>query len=436
MSRTNVATRTYNHAGGVSGQVSAVGELRRTILSCFLWEDCYYENGQTTAQRIAELVGKVSPVEAFDVAVEAAVVHNLRHVPLLIVRELARTVSSRPHASAYVEQALAEVIRRPDSLTEFLSLYWQDGRCPLAASVKRGLARAFQKFNAYSLAKYNRDTPIKLRDVMFLVHPKPVDESQAEAFSKLAAGTLESPDTWEVALSNGANKTETFTRLIEEGNLGYLALLRNLRGMMAAGVNQSLVEDAILARQNGADRVLPFRYIAAARACPRLEPALDKALVAAVGEMEKFDGSTVILVDVSGSMSHALSSKSDLNRMDAAATLASIFPGRSRVFTFSREVVEVPPRVGMAGVDAIINSQRHSSTYLGKALEHINATVPHDRIIVITDEQHQGSVPNPVVDKAYIINVAPYRNGVAYGAWTHVNGFSEQVLNYIRAVEE
>lgn len=435
MSSTNVATKSYNHAGGVSGQITAREELRRTVMSTFLWEDCFYENGQTTAQRIADLVSKVSPVECYDIAVEAAQ-NNLRHVPLLIVRELSRTVSSRPHAAAYVEQALVEVIRRPDSLTEFLAIYWKDGRCPLAACVKRGLAKAFTKFNAYSLAKYNRDNPVKLRDVMFLVHPKPVDAEQAEVFQKLASGTLESPDTWEVALSKGANKAETFTRLIEEGKLGYLALLRNLRGMLEAGVNQSVIEEAILARENGADRVLPFRYIAAARACPRLEPVIDKALVATVGELDKFEGDTVILVDVSGSMRNSLSSKSDLNRMDAAATLASVFPGRSRVFTFSRQVVEVPPRVGMAGVDAIIGSQQHNATYLGKALGHINATVPHDRIIVITDEQHQGNVPDPVVDKAYIINVAPYRNGVAYGAWTHVNGFSEQVLNYIRAVEE
>ena len=63
---------------------------------------------------------------------------------------------------------------------------------------------------------------------------------------------------------------ETFERLIREGKLGYFALLRNLRGMLAAGVDVPLIEHAILARQNGAHRVLPFRYIAAARAAPQL----------------------------------------------------------------------------------------------------------------------------------------------------------------------
>jgi hypothetical protein len=43
---------------------------------------------------------------------------------------------------------------------------------------------------------------------MFLVHPKPKDKDQEEVFKKLANNTLESPDTWEVALSAGADKKE------------------------------------------------------------------------------------------------------------------------------------------------------------------------------------------------------------------------------------
>jgi hypothetical protein len=41
--------------------------------------------------------------------------------------------------------------------------------------VKNGLARAFQKFNAYQLAKYNRGGRgvITLKDVLNICHPKP-----------------------------------------------------------------------------------------------------------------------------------------------------------------------------------------------------------------------------------------------------------------------
>ena len=54
------------------------------------------------------------------------------------------------------------------------------------------------KFDAYKLAKYDRDSKVNLRDVMFLVSPKPKDEEQAAVWKRLVDGTLESPDTWEV----------------------------------------------------------------------------------------------------------------------------------------------------------------------------------------------------------------------------------------------
>jgi hypothetical protein len=119
----------------------------------------------------------------------------------------------------------------------------------------------------------------------------------------------------------------------------------------------------------------------------------------------------------------------------SAAALASIIPGDVRVFTFSQEVVEVPPRRGMAGVDAVIRSQAHGGTLLGAAIQRING-VPHDRLIVITDEQSADKVPDPRAAKAYMVNVASARNGVGYeGRWTHIDGFSEAVLGFMREHE-
>ncbi|MCH8491113.1 MAG: VWA domain-containing protein, partial [Oceanicaulis sp.] len=141
-------------------------------------------------------------------------------------------------------------------------------------------------------------------------------------------------------------------------------------------------------------------------------------------------GKTIVLVDVSISMERPLSARSDMRRMDAAATLAAVIHGNLRVFSFSEVVVEVPPRRGMAGVDAILKSQRHSGTRLGKAVTEINQ-IPHDRLIVITDEQSADKVPDPVARHAYMINVASARNGVGYHKWTHIDGFSENVLRFI-----
>jgi hypothetical protein len=200
--------------------------------------------------------------------------------------------------------------------------------------------------------------------------------------------------------------------------------------MAEAGCYEPLVKTAILSRI-GADRILPFRYVAAARACPQMEPTLDIALLASISELPTLEGKTIVLVDVSGSMDAPLSERSDMTRMDAAAALAAIIPSQDlRVFTFSDRTVEVAPRRGMAGVDAVINSQHHSGTYLGQAVVDVSRH-PHDRLIVITDEQTFDRVPEPSCEHAYMINVASNQRGVGYGAWTHLDGFSENVIRYM-----
>ena len=403
--------------------------LRRSVMSCFLWEKEFYEDGVSIADRIAENAAKVSPETLSEIAIEARTKANLRHAPLLLLEVLTRTGKGR-----IVGDTIAEVIQRADEPGEFLAICKARGMKSLSRQMKIGLARALKKFDEYQFAKYNRDADFRQRDVMFLCHPRPRDEVQSELFRRLAQDELETPDTWEVALSGGADKKETFERLLREGKLGYLALLRNLRNMADASVKQHLVDDAILARK-GAQRVLPFRYVAAARAAPRFEPALDKALSESISEMQPLEGKTAVLVDVSGSMSCSLSARSDLKRMDAAAALASIINGDLRVFTFSDKVVEVPPRRGMAGVDAVIRSQYHGWTRLGEAVRLINDECECDRLIVISDEQSHTKVPDAAAKRSYMINVASNKNGVGYGKWTHIDGFSENVIRFIHAHE-
>lgn len=411
--------------------LTALENLRRSVLACMLWEDTFYEGGESSADRIQKYADEVPAQALASLAIETRTKFHLRHVSLWLLVALAR------RGGSVVGQTIEQTIQRPDELAEFLALYWKDGKKPLAKQVKMGLAAAFRKFDGHALAKYNRGGPIKLRDVLFLVHPKPENPAQAELWKALAEDRLPPPDTWEVELSAGKNKAVTFTRLLQEKKLGYLALLRNLRNMTSAGVDTQLIKTALLERR-GADRVLPFRYVAAARACQQLEATIDQALLASLQNTNESPGwptDTIVLVDVSGSMVSRLSSRSDLTRMDAAATLAAIVPGNLRVFTFSSQVVEVPPRRGMAGVDAIIRSQPHAATELAKAIAHVN-TIPHGRLIVITDEQASaGDLPQPKAGFAYMINVASYKNGVGYGAWTHLDGFSEHLLRWIWAYE-
>lgn len=429
VNRGATAKPVFTHEGAKAyPHLKPIQELRRSVLSCLLWEDQFYENGASIADRIVGLCDKVNSDDLANLAVDARSKFNLRHVPLLLACRLAKK------GGKIVSDTVEKIIQRPDELSEILAVYWRDGKKPISKQLKLGIGRAFRKFDGYSLAKYNRDKAIKLRDVLFLTHPKAKDEEQQSLWNKLANNALETPDTWEVELSSGKNKKETFERLMREGKLGYLALLRNLRNMEQSGVDRDLIRDQILARK-GANRVFPFRFVAAARACPSMERHLDRAMIESIKEIPPFSGKTVVLVDVSGSMDAQLSGKSDMTRIDAACALASLIDGNIRVYSFSEMIVEVPHRLGMAGVDAIRSSQAHSGTYLGNAIGWLNANIAHDRLIVITDEQSHDRVPDPICENAYMINVASHKNGIGYGKWTHIDGFSEGVLRYIREVE-
>lgn len=435
-------TPVFNHEGVKASHISPTEELRRTVMACLLWEDGFYESGEAVAGRIKRLIPLCSPNDVAEIAIEARERQHLRHAPLFLVRELAR--NPQRCVDGLIANTLCRVIQRADELAEFLAIYWVEdkvmdsrARSPLAKQVKKGLACAFQKFNEYQLAKYDRGAAVKLRDVLYMVHAKPKDDAQAELWKRLIAGKLATPDTWEVALSSGANKREAFERLLREEKLGYLALLRNLRNMQQAGVDEALVFNAL---DKGAanSKALPFRFIAAARAVPKWEPQLDAAMQKAMGGLEKLPGETIIVVDTSPSMAVNMSIKSDLTRMDGACALAILLRGiceQARVFAFSNEVAEVPLRTGMALADAIKRAVESRSTFLGNAVQHVAKVAPSaDRIIVFTDEESHDPVGRPHC-KGYMINVATTQHGVGYGDWTHISGFSEAVVQYVAAVE-
>ena len=419
------------HEGARASRISVLAQLRRSVLSCLLWEAEFYEDGAEISKRIADLTAQCAPEDVAALAIEAREQMHLRHVPLLLLRELARhpSLKNRPQL---LSRTMGRVLQRADEPAEFLALYWKDGKQPLSKQVKRGLAWSMRRFGEYDLAKYDRDAEVTLRDVLFLSHARPKDEVQAALWRKLAADALPTPDTWEVQLSAGADKKETFERLIREKKLGYFALIRNLRNMEQAGVDGKLVREAILARKGGAEKLLPFRYIAAARYAKQFEPELDTAMQAALAELPKLAGTTVVLVDNSGSMSARLSRRSDMTRADAAAGVAIVARGvceSVRVFAFSDNCVEVPPRAGLALRDAIHTATRMGSTQLGAAVKRVSE-LPHDRLVVITDEQSADRVPEPK-GLGYMINVASNRNGVGYGKWLHVDGWSDAIVRFI-----
>ena len=85
--RVNTAptVKSVNQEGTVVKSLSPEQELRRTVMACLLWEESFYEDGQTVAERMTALI-KVGFDKTAAMAIEAREKMKLRHVPLLLAR--------------------------------------------------------------------------------------------------------------------------------------------------------------------------------------------------------------------------------------------------------------------------------------------------------------------------------------------------------------
>jgi hypothetical protein len=428
------AKDTSTNTQGVTGtSISTEEALKRVCYAHMLFENSFYISGIDSSKVIEELCKKVEPDFIIKLAEEIAIDMRLRHTPLFLLVQAMKKKGK-------VSSAIQTICTRPDMMTDLLALYWKEKKTPLAKQLQRGLAKAFLNFDEYQLAKWNRSTVIKLKDVLKMVRPKPVNDEQSAMFKRLLNDELKTPDTWEVRLSRGDDKKETFKELIEKKKLSGIALLRNLRNCVDSGVDMQILKEAL----KRPIKALPFQFLSAAREAPTLEAEIDEAMLNSVEEWGSLPGKTCILVDVSGSMISPLSEKSTAMLFDAASSLAILLREvcEEPLFaTFSYLTVVCPNRRGMALRDILWHSQPNSGTDLHSALlavEKFQKDKNHkfDRLIIITDEQSQTPLRPLTIPKKYIFNVGNYQKGLGnnHGFMT-ITGFTEAVIKYVMKIE-
>lgn len=427
--KTNKAVKkepVYSYEGGKASRITVLEELKRTTMACLLWEDEFYEHGISIANRIKALVK-----ECLDNGYYDAVIDNLkrvkqdmklRHCPLWMIVAIYK-------AGKTVDKGLiSTIITRPDDAGELIAFYRKDQPdAPLPNAFKKGIAMALEKFDEYQLAKWNRNANYKLVDIVNLCHPK-----VTTAIDKLVKGTLETPMTWEVLLSKAGNdadkKREAWVELIKTNKLGAMAFLKNIRGMLNANVDTSLVKEYI--NNIRTEKLLPIDFIRAGQNNKMIENEIEQKFLQTFSK-DKVKGKTAILVDVSGSMEGKRLDYANALAMIARETFESI-----DVYSFSEMLKEIPNRRGFALADVITVSQPHHGTWLWRSVKEVQDK-GYDRIIVITDEQAFDDPLNASNDKSYIINVGSYENGVGYEyGYTHISGFSDKVFEYINECEK
>lgn len=415
-----------NHEGAEAFKQSAEMELYTAVCTMAL-QPKFYETPKQQIERIAYLVREVKPEFVAKLAVYARKEMYLRSVPLLLIVELAKTHSGNDLVSRAIEQ----VVMRADEIMELLMCYqWrnpQPGRkklCKLSHQIQNGLQRAFNRFDEYQFAKYNRDTEVKLRDALFLVHPKAKDDAQQALFNKIAEQTLQTPYTWETELSAlGQQQFESpetkraafgkkWVELIESGKLGYMALLRNLRNILEADIDDATARRVAerLSSQHEVQKakLFPFRYLSAYKElkavgstnAPLMLNALEDAALASADSIVGFEPETRVLIacDMSGSMRQSISANSKMQLYEVGNMLAMLLHHRcqkvvSGIFADEWKVTNLPHGNILSNTDAIHSriGEVGYGTYGGRPLEWlIRERMVVDKVIFFTDCQFWG----------------------------------------------
>ena len=424
--------------------------LRRATLANLLWEDVAYMDGKKVSEEIARLIPLCLPEEVYELAIEARKKQKLRHTPLFIAAQMCRHDGHRE----MVGKLLPQIITRADMLTDFLALYWSDGKVTLCNQARKGLAEAFHNFDEYQFAKYDRDAAIKLRDVMFLAHPKARTEEEQELFRKVADRELSTPDTWEVALSAGADKKETWERLMAERKLGALAMLRNISNMQEAGVERKAIVEGL--KNMKGSMLLPLDFYKAAKKNSAFDRDIEEAMLRTYANLPKIPGKTLFIVDISGSMICPISGNSGFDRKEVAGVMAMLASIQCEDFElvltsgsdFKRqhqsEWVRYPEK-GFGLVRNIVKADLGGGgIFTRQCLEWCEETFAgkdFDRIIVFSDSQDcdwpDKRIPKPFGRHNYICDVSAHTKGINYkGVWTaEISGWSEHFLTFIASLE-
>lgn len=447
-------------------------ELFLLAVSNFVGEDKFHENAQKCDDRFSTLVRQTA---LEDPRWTLGFIGWLRNDAFMRSASIVAAVEAGQAYKALGEDKTENWSRefvvaaqaRADEPGEIFAYYESKYGKPFPAWLKKGVADGARKlYNEYSFLKYDTESKgYRFADVIQLSHAKAVGTqqnalfklsldtrygnvngipeelemvrkrallmSEVDADEKRAlvrtgrAGILfkEAGMTWE-ALSGwlqGPMDAEAWESIIP--SMGHMALLRNIRNFLQAGVSAAVMKD-VLRRISDPDQVakgkqFPFRYLSAYQANKnnlKVAAALEEALQASLANVPSLSGKTLILVDRSGSMTWNSDQKSQLTFADQAAIFGSALALRAENATlvqFGSSSQEVSFRKDDSVLRMLDQYRDLGGTSTAAAIQK-HLTAQHDRVIIVTDEQYHGRGPSTVVPK----NIPLYTwnlNGYAVG---------------------
>ena len=338
-----------NHQGGNGFKLSPKLELI-SLLATGISGNKYYETLDDRSNRLLDLIGKVATTRKDIEFVAKALIYtrsvigqrSVTHlgavglVPHLSGMELGKRFFSKRNRKAET----GGIVHRLDDMLEIAAAYFHfnPGK-PLPGAIKKGFRNALEHADTYELAKYQgKGKTISLVDIVNLVHPRP-DDDMINVFEKLMSGkltqfnTVEDKNTTsgqEVAAKVKSGeitkaeaevqvkqaKKENFAELISTRKIGYFALIRNLRNILKAGINDETSKDIVdlltdkkLIKQSlifphQIDIAVEIMVAEGVKVPFNILKAVNTAYELAIPNLAELfpDGRTAVVVDTSGSM--------------------------------------------------------------------------------------------------------------------------------------
>lgn len=296
---------------------------------------------------------------------------NIRLTPQVLLVIASQNANTQPHIKDFADK----IVVRPDEVKTCLMLHrFFFGHKALKSSLDRALGNAISRFSEKALMKYDSESFPKWKDVLCWVKRKKDFPLKADLANYFIKGTVSPEGTpvayarkelakrktfdnhakklakssganWEVIVSQFGGTKEVWTFLMENNLIGYMAMLRNLRNFMKAGVTDDTINmicDYLSNKDNVLrSKQLPFRFMSAfkvveelydldSRHRNKLLSAIEDAIDISAENVPMIEGLTVVFSDTSGSMSTPVSSKSTVTCMDAGAVLAGIVAKRCK----------------------------------------------------------------------------------------------------------
>lgn len=481
--------KTVNHEGEKAYALPAQLELYSLVATSML-SDQFYESADDKLNRLRKLIAANDAAFVARLAIYAREQMHMRTLPLILTVELAKI----HEGDGLVGRLTGRAVQRADEITELLAYYAlaNDRKKTkkfggLSKQIQKGLAVAFNKFDEYQFAKYNRDTQVTLKDALFLVHPKAKDAAQQALFDKIVRDELQTPFTWEVELSRlGQQKFASekdkkaaaqakWEELIQSNKLGYMAALRNLRNILEANVDTAALNKVCRYLSDpvavAGSKQLPFRFLSAYRELKdtghgrtgKILDALEDAVIHSAANIAGYDASTkvVIAADVSGSMQKAITAKSKIQNYDIGLMLAMLLQTRCEdvvtgMFGDTWKRIGVPKKNVLANVQEFHRREGEVgyATNGYKVIEDLlQRKEVADKIMLFTDCQLWNSTGTGVSfpglwkqykdlaprAKLYLFDLAGYGNtpvDVLRDDVYLIAGWSDKIFDVLKALDE